>query len=563
MLEILFSSLTILITTIGFGEFLNQTLFRSYEKFLKNKFNIFIFGYFFIQFITLSINFIYPLNKFITTFMILVGILFFLMFNKKKYEIFFYVSCASILATFIFYKTNLNNDFSLYHGPFLSVIQNEKIIFGLNNLHFRFGHISSQQYYEIIFSNYIINDFGMLLSISVFFSAFIYWSIETLLKQTKINESYIFLFLVTIYCLIRLSRFNEYGNDIVPNILGLYLIYSFLFFFETNKQSILDIKKIIIIFILIFSLIVFSKLTLLVFGLLPLYLIIKYKLFLKILFSFKFILIGVFCLFFISKNIINTSCLFYPVSFKICINTSWLSKTRNSQANVEERAIQSESWAKGWPQRDSKIYKNYSKNFNKNFNWLSSWMKSHFFVVTKNILIFLILPLFLMLFIFYRNKFQLQKNSYKNKNLKILILLTFVGCIFWFTKAPIYRYGFSYIISFLSLILTYIFFKNFNISNFEEIKKKIKVLLFLSIIIFIGKNFQRIYIYQNNSPIPEINFKKINLKFDRFNHKHVEIRYIKDGTCFYGTPICTNFPKAIDDLLISNKSNYLLFNVKN
>ena len=47
MLEILFSSLTILITTIGFGEFLNQTLFSSYEKFLKNKFNKFIFGYFF------------------------------------------------------------------------------------------------------------------------------------------------------------------------------------------------------------------------------------------------------------------------------------------------------------------------------------------------------------------------------------------------------------------------------------------------------------------------------------------------------------------------------------
>jgi hypothetical protein len=563
MLEILFYSLTILITTIGFGEFLNQTLFSSYEKFLKNKFNKFIFGYFFIQFISLSINFIYPLNKFITTFIILLGILFFLKFNKKKYKIFFYVSCASVLATLIFYKTSLNNDFSLYHGPFLSVIQNEKIIFGLNNLHFRFGHISSQQYYEIIFSNHIIKDFGMLLSISVFFSAFIYWSIETLLKQTRINESYIFLFLVTIYCLIRLSRFNEYGNDLVPNILGFYLIYLFLFFFETNKQSIVDIKKIIIIFTLIFSLIIFSKLTLLIFGLLPLYLIIKYKLFPKILFSFKFILIGVFCFFFISKNIINTSCLFYPVSFKICINTSWLSKTKNSQANVEERAIQSESWAKGWPQRDSKIYKNYSKNFNKNFNWLSSWMKRHFFVVTKNILIFLILPLFLMLIIFYKNKFQLQKNSYKNKNLKNLIFLTFVGCIFWFTKAPIYRYGFSYIISFLSLILIYIFFKNLNINNFKGIKKIFKILLFLSIVVFIGKNFQRIYIFQNNSPVPEINFKKKNLKFNSFNHKHVEIRYIEDGTCFYGTPICTNFPKAIDDLIISNKSNYLLFNVKN
>ena len=169
MLEIIFFSFIILITTIGFGEFINQTLFRSYEKFLKNKFNKFIFGYFFIQFITLSINFIYPLDKLISTFMVIVGILFFLIFNKRNYKIFLYIVCTSILSTLIFYKTNLNNDFSLYHGPFLSVIQNEKIIFGLNNLHFRFGHVSSQQYYEIIFSNYFLQDFGMLLSISVFF----------------------------------------------------------------------------------------------------------------------------------------------------------------------------------------------------------------------------------------------------------------------------------------------------------------------------------------------------------------------------------------------------------
>ena len=72
-------------------------------------------------------------------------------------------------------------------------------------------------------------------------------------------------------------------------------------------------------------------------------------------------LIGVFCLFFISKNIINTSCVFYPVSFKVCIETPWLSMTNNSHANVEERSIQSESWAKGWAQRNTKIYNNYSK----------------------------------------------------------------------------------------------------------------------------------------------------------------------------------------------------------
>ena len=89
MLEIIFFSFIILITTIGFGEFINQTLFRSYEKFLKNKFNKFIFGYFFIQFITLSINFIYPLDKLISTFMVIVGILFFLIFNKRNYKIFY------------------------------------------------------------------------------------------------------------------------------------------------------------------------------------------------------------------------------------------------------------------------------------------------------------------------------------------------------------------------------------------------------------------------------------------------------------------------------------------
>lgn len=563
MLEIIFFSFIILITTIGFGEFINQTLFRSYQKFLKNKFNKFIFGYFFIQFITLSINFIYPLDKLISTFMVIVGILFFLIFNKRNYKIFSYIVCASILSTIIFYKTNLNNDFSLYHGPFLSVIQNEKIIFGLNNLHFRFGHVSSQQYYEIIFSNYFLHDFGMLLSISVFFSAFIYWSVETLLKETKINECFIFLLFITIYCLIRLSRFNEYGNDLVPNILGFYLIYLFLFYFEKNKQSKADIKKIITIFTLIFCLIIFSKLTLIIFGFLPLYLIIKYNLLPNILFSFRFLLIGVFCLFFISKNIINTSCVFYPVSFKVCIETPWLSKTNNSHANVEERSIQSESWAKGWAQRNTKIYNNYSKNFIKNFNWISSWMDTHFFVVAKNILIFLCLPFLLIFILLYKNNFRLKNELFKNNNLKIAIFISFLGCIFWFLKAPLYRYGFSYLISFLSLILTYLFFKFLNYKILNENKQILRFLLIISVIVFTVKNFQRIYIYKNNPPVPEINFQKTNLKFKNLNHEFVKIRYIDDGTCYYGVPICTSFPNAIDNLQIIKKNNYLIFKVKN
>ena len=190
-------------------------------------------------------------------------------------------------------------------------------------------------------------------------------------------------------------------------------------------------------------------------------------------------------------------------------------------------------------------------------------MDTHFFVVAKNILIFLCLPFLLFFILIYKNNFRLKNELFKNNNLKIAIFISFLGCIFWFLKAPLYRYGFSYLISFLSLILTYLFFKFLNYKNFNENKQILRFLLIVSIIVFTVKNFQRIYIYKNNPPVPEINFQKTNLKFKNLNHKFVKIRYIDDGTCYYGIPICTNFPNAIDNLQIIKKNNYLIFKVKN
>ena len=76
----------------------------------------------------------------------------------------------------------------------------------------------------------------------------------------------------------------------------------------------------------------------------------------------------------------------------------------------------------------------------------------------------------------------------------------------WFLKAPIWRYGYSYLVSFIALSFALII--SYNINGLKVIKEKniSKVIIFLAIIIISSKQFVRIYknfeIKYNNYPWP-------------------------------------------------------------
>ena len=123
-----------------------------------------IFAIIILTFFALLINFFNPISELVSSFFILLGIFIIIrnrnVFLKKKYIIFCFLS--SIIIFLLITSSNVYRpDAGLYHLPFISILNNEKIIFGLSNLHFRYGHTSILQYTSAIFNNLIFTEKGI------------------------------------------------------------------------------------------------------------------------------------------------------------------------------------------------------------------------------------------------------------------------------------------------------------------------------------------------------------------------------------------------------------------
>ena len=129
-------------------------------KYKNNNFSIFykaLIGVITASFIALLLNFFTPLNKGINSFiLILIFFIFFLKLkvNIKKKEIIFLI-ISTLICFLLILLSNVNRpDAGLYHLPYIAILNEYKIIFGLNNLHSRFGHVSIIQYLNALNNNY-------------------------------------------------------------------------------------------------------------------------------------------------------------------------------------------------------------------------------------------------------------------------------------------------------------------------------------------------------------------------------------------------------------------------
>ena len=150
---ILYSILSIIIIT-PLGTFINNQNDYNILNYTKNL----IYGFIFLSFIALVLNFFFPLNKFINTIILLIPLIIIL----RKFSYFFnlnflkFLIINSIIIFLLIAKSNVYRpDAYLYHLPFIDILNHNKIIIGLSNLHYRFGHISIIQYTSSIFNNYI------------------------------------------------------------------------------------------------------------------------------------------------------------------------------------------------------------------------------------------------------------------------------------------------------------------------------------------------------------------------------------------------------------------------
>jgi hypothetical protein len=239
----------------------------------------------------------------------------------------------------------------------------------------------------------------------------------------------------------------------------------------------------------------------------------------------------------IFKNIIISGCAIYPISQLCFQDLEWSNINQTKDVSTEN-----EAWTKAWP--NFKNTNNISQTeYSKEFNWVSTWSKTHLIKIIKILLPYFLLLVFLSLFIFTKLKDKkIIKDDVHNRKYLMLITLMIVFSIVWFLKVPVYRYGYSYFVSFLSLGFAYLCTINNPVK--ENAGKFFRIFLIFFAIIFILKNVLRVIKPEDPNHIgffPKIAFinksdvRKIEL--DNFTY------YESSKMCGYGYSLCTHYVK--------------------
>ena len=411
---------------------------------LKNFSEIAINGFIYFSFLALVVNFFTPLGVMINTSIILI-ICFIFFFKKKSFnkkELFILIITIFFCFCVIALDTVNRPDAGLYHLPFVKILNEEKIIFGLANLHGRFGHISIIQYSSAINNSFFTGDIGILIPLISIYSFLTFYFLGDILSfildKSKQNCNYLSIFfssLVLLYISYKINRYSGFGNDAIGHMLYFYLIsklinYKKFDYPSFNKIYLISVFAILNKFMLIFSILI------------PIYIFLKNKV------SFKkavFSLPTIFLCLWILRNIITSSCVIYPQ-----LNTCFTDLKWSNEKDIIHMSEVSEAYSKDWPNYKNKRVS--MKEYSKNFIWLYTWKNNHFKKITKILIPYLVTLIFIYLYF----KFIREKKYYFNLDsyiFKLPLLVSLIGSLFFFLKFPIYRYGYSYLITFLILIL--------------------------------------------------------------------------------------------------------------
>ena len=544
MLSIFFYSFCTLFLYSTFGFFIKKKTEANNTHFT----DLVIYGIITISFIALLINFFAPLSKNINSLLFIPCLLIFIKFreqlNTKKF--YYFLLFGSFLSTILLFASHTYRpDAGLYHLPFVNILNEEKIIFGLANLHFRFGHVSIIQYLSAINLNFFTNFIGISIPSAVIASVVILNFIAKFrIHIIKKNYNFHFYYLmgILIYIFIKMNRYSEYGNDAPAHFLAFYFLSEFLLLNKNNLKvnKIMDLS-------LIGVFIVLNKLTLFLILIIPLYLVLKTKFF-EVFKNVKFYFILIFGLMWILKNIIVSGCLLYPVNITCNKNLFW-----SDIVTVEKISLENEAFSKNWPN-----FKDRNKvtklEYINNFNWFKTWSKKFLDEQKEKSFAFSFILIFFYLIIVTKSK-KNKKNLEKNiLFLFILILSTF----FWLIKIPDFRYLYSIIIS----LITYFFALTLSNRTFNKDQRKFfSSIILLFFLAFIFKNFIRIF---NTSayydyPNPRIyshndDNNKLNYKLKIINNK--KIYHQQNGYCMYTKTLCTPYEININ---IKYKKSYLFF----
>jgi len=536
----------------NFIYFCSGSLFVSDDKYdFHSQFYLYFIGIIFISFISLILNFFSPLAPLINSIVYILIIIAYsikkkFVLNKKNID---FLLTSSFLAFLLIIYSNINRpDAGLYHLPYTSIVNENKIIFGLSNIHTRFGHISILQYLAAINNNYLFLRNGIsipLASIVSFFYLYFFYDVWRVIAKKEIsNLSNFFSLFVLIYIAFKIARYSDFGNDAVSHLTFFYLISYLL------KYKIKEINFNKILFISVFAFI--NKPTLGLIFIAPIVIF-----YLQNSFRTKNILYSLFGLpalllyLWLIKNIIVSGCAIYPVKITCIKNLPWTNIQQTVNADVE-----SDAWSKGWPDR---IDKNISMDeFRNNLNWVHAWSKKHLKHILNITIPYIAILFIITQYIIIKFKKNINKNN-KDINVRFLLCLitSGVGTFSFLLLFPLYRYGYSYVVTLISLLFILLIKNKLSVNENIPIFKFILISCFIVII-----TKQGIKIFNNDTNTPWPNIYTLDSKGKIYPKTKIKINddfyyYLADKgdkLCMYSKSPCTTYP--VHNITYSLKKTY-------
>tara|TARA_Y100000591_G_scaffold243925_1_gene214748 strand:- start:62 stop:1381 length:1320 start_codon:yes stop_codon:yes gene_type:complete len=420
----------------------------------------------------------------------------------------------------------------MYHHPYVSYLKSDKIIFAIANIQFRFGHISFLQYVQAALTNDYLHQISLASINIIFYLSFAYFFSREIFYEKKMSIIFLVKILFVSFILIKFSRYREHGNDLIPLLVSIYFFINIL---SVNKKNIKTNIMLVNLALPFAAFMFLHKISYVFVFLIFLPLISFFKTKTINIINFKYLLVFSFMMIsWLMKNYITTSCLAYPVEFTCISNSLYELQGLAKPANA---AWLTEIWAKGFVDHPNWNQLNL-KEYASSFNWVSTWASGHFVKIIEIISPLLFVILILTLYLFLKKKdYLIIKNKKSLKNFYYFIFFAnLIGLLIWFYKAPVFRYGSFYIITFI--ILVYIFALSF----FFQFKKSNKLKFFksiflISLIFFNFKNILRIS-HSEYSLFPKTT-KKDNEYIIIQNNNLKLLKPISD-TCYYTKAICSH-----------------------
>ena len=534
---------TVFASIYGYGKIFNRN---------NDDFFIFLCGYIFVGLVAIIFHFFIAINIWISSSILLFGIFLFV-YKNKKVNFIFHLPVILIFSTLLISNTDHPIDANLYHHPYVSYLKIEKIILGIANIHSRFGHISFLQFSQSATTNNLLTIYSISNINIIFYYLFIIFCGKIIFQKNTNNYVLILTTLVSSFVLIKMARYREFGNDLIPLLVASYFLIQL--FIMSSHKLIINNNDIIKYSPVFFFFMLSHKITYVFSTFLFISVLNKKKIFDYFKKKKNLLILTVsvfFTIIWLLKNFFETSCLIYPIVQTCFADLQW---ALNGEADPKFAMVNAEAWAKGWVDKPND-YDISITNYSESFNWLNVWLSKHFLKILE-IISPLILIIIIIKIIIRNNSKKIIDNQFL-KNFKMFLykifFLNFLGLIFWFLNAPIFRYGSFYIIILIiNLYILYDFKKIYNIS--ENTKSKFKYIFVICLIVFFFKNIDR-SINSKNDFFPLT--KPSTIEYERiiFN----EINFLKPnkniGICFYTENICSHL--EIEKLKVDKIRNYLL-----